>query len=62
LLAAAVKTFLSDMERAKAIGRRGYERLHSHFSMQQNLDKTMQVYSQLLDHGGAERSVQVQRA
>lgn len=62
LLAAAVKSFLSDMERAKAIGQRGYERLHSHFSMQQNLDKTMQVYSQLLDHDAPGRSVQVQRA
>jgi glycosyltransferase involved in cell wall biosynthesis len=62
LLAAAVNTFLSDMERARAIGRRGYDRLHSHFSMQQNLDKTMQVYSQLLDHDAASGGVQVQRA
>jgi hypothetical protein len=37
------------------MGRRGYARLKSHFSMQQNLERTMQVYAQVLGLDRAQR-------
>jgi glycosyltransferase involved in cell wall biosynthesis len=52
LLAQAIDSFLKDRERAAQIGRAGLERLKSHFSMQKNLDQTMEVYAQVL---GADR-------
>jgi glycosyltransferase involved in cell wall biosynthesis len=62
LLAAAVATFLADRQRAAEMGRRGYARLKSHFSMQQNLERTMQVYAQVLGPVRAQRdSLQAQQ-
>ncbi len=63
LLANAVKTFLDDRARAAEMARRGFERLKSHFSMQQNIDKTMRVYAEVLGANAASREhVQPQRA
>jgi len=48
LLAEAVGFFLKNPQRAAEMGRAGLERLKSHFSMKQNLDQTMQVYTEVL--------------
>lgn len=48
LLAAAVSRLLANPQEATDMGRRGFERLNSHFSMQQNLEKTMRVYAEVL--------------
>jgi glycosyltransferase involved in cell wall biosynthesis len=47
-LAAAVDRFLSDPEYARLTGQRGYERMATHFSMKQSIDKTMAVYAEIL--------------
>ena len=47
-LAAAVDRFLSDPEYARLTGHRGYERMATHFSMKQSIDKTMAVYAEVL--------------
>jgi glycosyltransferase involved in cell wall biosynthesis len=48
LLANAIATFLGDPKKAAEAGRRGYERLHSHFGIQKNLDQTVEVYRSIL--------------
>lgn len=48
LLAAAVESVLRDRQRAMEMGRLGYERLISQFGLQKNLDKTMQVYVEVM--------------
>jgi glycosyltransferase involved in cell wall biosynthesis len=47
-LAAAVDRYLSDPEYARLTGQRGYERMATHFSMKQSIDKTMAVYAEVL--------------
>jgi len=47
-LAAAVDRYLSDPEYARRIGAAGYERMATHFSMKQSIDKTMAVYAEVL--------------
>jgi glycosyltransferase involved in cell wall biosynthesis len=47
-LAAAVDRFLSDPEFARLTGKRGYERMATHFSMKQSIEKTMAVYAEIL--------------
>lgn len=47
-LARAVDRFLGDPEFARLTGKRGYERMASHFSMKQTIDKTMAVYAEVL--------------
>ena len=47
-LAGAVDRFLSDPEYARLTGKRGYERMATHFSMKQSIDKTMAVYAEVL--------------
>ena len=39
---------LSDPEYARLTGQRGYERMATHFSMKQSIDKTMAVYAEVL--------------
>jgi glycosyltransferase involved in cell wall biosynthesis len=51
LLAGAIGTFLDDPRHAAEVGRRGLERLKTHFGMQQQLDRTMEVYRQALRSG-----------
>jgi glycosyltransferase involved in cell wall biosynthesis len=63
LLAEAIGIFLLDRARAQVIAERGYERLNRHFSMQQNLDKTMRVYSEVLGSAAKpDGAVQTQQA
>jgi glycosyltransferase involved in cell wall biosynthesis len=47
-LALAVERFLSDPEFARRTGERGYERMASHFTIQQNVDKIMAVFAEVL--------------
>ncbi|WP_116813351.1 glycosyltransferase family 4 protein [Steroidobacter cummioxidans] len=47
-LANAIDRFLGDPEYARLTGQRGYERMATHFSMQQSIDKTMAVYAEIL--------------
>jgi glycosyltransferase involved in cell wall biosynthesis len=47
-LAAAVDRYLSDPEYARRIGAAGYERMATHFSMKQSIEKTMAVYAEVL--------------
>lgn len=48
LLADAVSELLGDPSRATQMGRLGYERLVSHFSLDQNVAQTMAVYDKVL--------------
>jgi glycosyltransferase involved in cell wall biosynthesis len=48
LLAAAIRELLLDKERSQAMGKKGYQRLLSDFGLQKNLDRTMDVYAQIL--------------
>ncbi len=48
LLADALIDLLSNRERAAEMGRKGRQRLLEHFGLQKNLDKTMDVYAQIL--------------
>lgn len=47
-LATAIDRFLSDPDYARLTGQRGYERMATHFSMKQSIDKTMAVYAEVL--------------
>ena len=47
-LAGAIDRFLGDPEYARLTGQRGYERMATHFSMQQSIEKTMAVYAEVL--------------
>lgn len=53
LLAAAVGKLLRDRDLAARVGRRGLERLKSHFGLQKNLDRTMAVYAEVLGIGSS---------
>lgn len=48
LLAGALIDLLSNRERAAEMGRKGRQRLLDHFGLQKNLDKTQDVYAQIL--------------
>lgn len=48
LLAGAVQRLLADRAQAAVMGRRGYERLVSHFALRDNLAKTQAVYDAIL--------------
>ena len=56
VLAEAVAFFLKNPQRAAEMGRAGFERLKSHFSMKQNLDQTLQVYAEVLGPARATRN------
>ncbi len=47
-LADAIDRFLSDPEYAARIGKQGYERMATHFSMRTTIEKTMAVYAEVL--------------
>jgi len=47
-LAGAIDRYLSDPEYARLTGKHGYERMATHFSMKQSIDKTMAVYAEVL--------------
>ena len=47
-LADAIDRFLSDPDYARRIGRQGYERMLTHFSMKHTVEKTMAVYAEIL--------------
>jgi glycosyltransferase involved in cell wall biosynthesis len=53
-LAAALATLLRDPARARAMGEAGRERLLAHYSIRRNVERTQEVYEQLI--GGATRA------
>lgn len=51
-LAAAIDRLLSDPVFARSVGENGNRRMHDHFSMQRNVEKTAAVYREVLSAAG----------
>ena len=51
LLAAAVDQMLADPESARLMGEKGRERLHERFRLEDNINRTMAVYDEVLGPG-----------